>query len=80
MSTIFDTRELRQTIASPLVILFGAFWAGFQDWRAQRRLQAALSDLSDRELTDIGTTRCEIDYVASHRDADPRGARAVDRI
>ena len=79
MTTIFDTRELRQTAASPtLVILFRAFWASFQDWRAHRRVQATLSDLSDRELIDIGTTRGEIDYVASHRDTDPRGARAVD--
>jgi hypothetical protein len=32
-----------------------------------------LSGLSDWELLDIGTTRGEIDYVASHRDIDPRG-------
>src|SRR5258708_37159493 len=31
--------------------------------------------LSDRELMDIGTTRGEIDYVASNRGIDPRGIR-----
>jgi hypothetical protein len=39
--------------------------------------QAALFGLSDRELIDIGTTRGEIDYVASHRDIDPRGVRSA---
>jgi len=33
-----------------------------------------LSELSDRELMDIGTTRGEIDYVASNRIIDPRGS------
>lgn len=79
MSTTFDTRGLRRTVASPtLVVLFRKFSAGFREWRAQRRVHCALSDLSDRELMDIGTTRGEIDYVASNRDTDPRGARAVD--
>jgi uncharacterized protein YjiS (DUF1127 family) len=80
MSTIFDTHGLRQTVPAPaLVILFRKFSAGFREWRARQRVQCTLSDLSDRELMDIGTTRGEIDYVASHRDFDPRGPRAVDR-
>ncbi|WP_449381935.1 DUF1127 domain-containing protein [Bradyrhizobium sp. UFLA05-112] len=37
-----------------------------------------MSDLSDRELVDIGITRGEIDYVASHRGIDPRGMRPGD--
>jgi uncharacterized protein YjiS (DUF1127 family) len=36
-----------------------------------------LCDLSDRELMDIGTTRGEIDYVASNRLVDPRGIRSA---
>jgi hypothetical protein len=28
---------------------------------------------------DIGTTRGEIDYVASNRDIDPRGIRSAER-
>jgi uncharacterized protein YjiS (DUF1127 family) len=41
-------------------------------------LQITLWNLSDRELMDIGTTRGEIDYVASNRDADPRGIRSFE--
>jgi hypothetical protein len=41
------------------------------------KLRATLCDLSDRELMDIGTTRGEIDYVASNRDIDPRGIRSA---
>lgn len=74
MSTIRATTELRPVTArrqvySPLE----AYWSAFQEWRKRRRLLANLSDLSDRELTDIGIMRSEIDYLASHRGCDPRG-------
>ena len=45
--------------------------------RKRQSLQAALCALSDRELMDIGTTRAEIDYVASNRGIDPRGTRSA---
>ena len=45
-----------------------------QEWRQRQRLRDRLSELSDRELMDIGTTRGEIDYVASNRITDPRGS------
>ena len=51
------------------------FWDAFQERRERQKLSVTLSDLSDRELTDIGTTRSEIDYVASHRGIDARGIR-----
>jgi len=51
------------------------YWDAFQDRHERQKLRAAMSDLSNRELTDIGTTRGEIDYVASQRDIDPRGMR-----
>ena len=35
--------------------------------------ELTLCDLSDRELMDIGTTRGEIDYIASNQGIDPRG-------
>ena len=74
MSTIRETTELgpvsaRRQVYSPLEI----YWSAFQEWRKRRRLLANLCDLSDRELMDIGITRGEIDYLASHRDCDPRG-------
>lgn len=79
MSTIFIGVHLREA-ASPsgrAANLFRRYWAAFQDRRTRRSLQTSLWDLSDRELIDIGTTRGEIDYVASHRDIDPRGVQSV---
>jgi uncharacterized protein YjiS (DUF1127 family) len=78
MSTIRGTTELRPVTArrqvySPLE----TYWNAFQEWRKRRRLLANLCDLSDRELMDIGTTRGEIDYVASNRLVDPRGIRSA---
>jgi uncharacterized protein YjiS (DUF1127 family) len=46
--------------------------------RRRRKLGATLCGLSERELMDIGTTRGEIDYVASNRDSDPRGIRSAE--
>jgi uncharacterized protein YjiS (DUF1127 family) len=79
MSTIHGTTELgpataRRQVYSPLE----AYWNAFQEWRKRQRLLANLSDLSDRELMDIGITRSEIDYVASHRESHPRGIRYVE--
>ncbi len=51
---------------------------GAQERRKHQRLRATLYDLSDRELMDIGTTRGEIDYVASNRGIDPRGIRSAE--
>jgi len=42
----------------------------FQERRERQKLRATLSNLSDRELMDIGTTRGEIDYVASGMRSD----------
>jgi len=61
------------TSASTLSGFIWKHWVGFRERRVRQRLRATLLDLSDRELTDAGTTRGEIDYVASHRDVDPRG-------
>jgi uncharacterized protein YjiS (DUF1127 family) len=74
MSTIHGTSEFRPATArrlqySPLE----AYWNAFREWRKRKRLRATLDDLSDRELTDIGIGRGEIDYVArSALSTDPR--------
>jgi uncharacterized protein YjiS (DUF1127 family) len=75
MGTTYAATGLRQTAASTRRIssLFRKYWDAFQERRKSRRLRAALFNLSDRELTDIGTTRGEIDYVASNQMIDPRG-------
>ncbi len=51
-------------------------WDAFRERRERQKLRAILSNLSDTELMDIGTTRGEIDYVASHPGIDPRGIRS----
>ena len=66
----------RQVYYSPLE----KYWDAFLEWRKRRRLRATLCDLSDRELMDIGTTRGEIDYVASNRGIDPRGIRSAEWV
>ena len=77
MSTTYGAAGLGQTAASTRhgSNLFTRYWDAFQERRKRQRLRATLCDLSDRELMDIGTTRGEIDYVASSRSRDPRGVR-----
>jgi uncharacterized protein YjiS (DUF1127 family) len=79
MSTTYGETGLGQTGASTrrLSSFFKKYWDAFQERRKRQRLLANLCDLSDRELMDIGTTRGEIDYVASHRGGDPRGIRSA---
>jgi uncharacterized protein YjiS (DUF1127 family) len=79
MSTTYDATGVRQTAASTRRVssFFKRYWGAFQEQRERKRLRATLCDLSDRELMDIGTTRGEIDYVASNRLVDPRGIRSA---
>jgi uncharacterized protein YjiS (DUF1127 family) len=74
MSTTYGVSELGQTAASTRRVsgFFERYWGAFQERRSRQRLLATLDELSDRELMDIGTTRGEIDYVASNRSIDPR--------
>jgi uncharacterized protein YjiS (DUF1127 family) len=77
MSSIHGTAGLRPATAKRQVYSpLEAYWNAFQEWRKRERLRATLCELSDRELMDIGTTRGEIDYVASNRSIDPRGVRS----
>ena len=68
MSTIHGATELRQATAKrqvyrPLEI----YWDAFQQWRKRERLRTRLWQLTEREVTDIGITRGDIDYIASKR-------------
>ncbi|UQR62271.1 DUF1127 domain-containing protein [Bradyrhizobium sp. C-145] len=78
MSTTYSTTWLERTSASTRYAsgLIWKYWDAFQERRERQKLRAALCDLSDRELMDIGTSRGEIDYVASNRGIDPRGIRS----
>ena len=75
MSTTYGATGLGQTAALTRRVssFFKTYWGAFQERRKRQRLRANLCDLSDRELMDIGFTRSEIDYIASHRGCDPRG-------
>jgi uncharacterized protein YjiS (DUF1127 family) len=79
MSTTYGATRLGQAAAKRPVYYspLEKYWDAFLDWRKRQRLRATLCDLSDRELIDIGTTRGEIDYVASNRSIDPRGVRSA---
>ena len=46
------------------------YWSAFRERRERQRLRVALHYLSDRELTDIGIRRDEIDSIAPHRAID----------
>ena len=75
MSTIHGTTEFgpataRRQYYSPLE----AYWDAFREWRKFERLRTQLCRLTDDELMDIGITRGEIDYVATNRANDLRGA------
>jgi uncharacterized protein YjiS (DUF1127 family) len=77
MSTTHGTWLERTSVSTRHVSsLIWTYWDAFQERRERQRLRATLSNLSDAELMDIGTTRAEIDYVASHRAIDPRGIRS----
>ena len=79
MSTAYDATGSGQTAALTRRVssFFNRYWGAFEERRKRERLRATLCDLSDRELMDIGTTRGEIDYVASNRGIDPRGIRSA---
>ena len=82
MSTTHGTTWLERTSVSTRHVssFIWRYWDAFQEHRERQKLRAAMSDLSDRELMDIGTTRGEIDFVASHRGIDPRGIRSGERL
>ena len=77
MSTTHCTNWERTSASTRNVFSFiWKCWDALQERRARQKLRATLSDLSDRELRDIGLTHGEIDYAASHRGIDPRGIRS----
>ena len=78
MSTIHEITEPRPVTAKRQVYSpLETYWNAFQEWRKREKLRTQLSRLTDSELADIGTTRGEIDYIASHRDTDPRSIRSA---
>jgi uncharacterized protein YjiS (DUF1127 family) len=74
MSTAHGTTWLERTPRHVSSFIW-KYWDAFQERRERQKLRATLSDLSDRELVDIGTARGEIDYIVSRR-GDLRGMRS----
>ena len=76
MSTTYGATGLGQTAASTRRVsnFFKRYWDAFQARRKERRKRqrerAELYRLNDWELTDIGMTRGEIEYVVSNRSFD----------
>ena len=52
-------------------------WNALQERRKRAKVRAALYALNGRDLQDIGIAYGEIEYVASNRSVDPRGAAAT---
>jgi uncharacterized protein YjiS (DUF1127 family) len=82
MSTTYGATGLGKPAASTRRVssFFWRYWRAFQERRKRQSLRVTLCDLSDRELMDIGTSRGEIDYVASNRGIDPRGIRSAEWV
>jgi uncharacterized protein YjiS (DUF1127 family) len=80
MSTTYGATGLGQTAASTRRVssFFKRYWDAYQERRERERLRAVLYGLNDWELQDIGIARGEIEYVASNRGIDPRGARSAE--
>jgi uncharacterized protein YjiS (DUF1127 family) len=78
MSTTHGTTWLERTSVSTRYVssFIWKYWDAFRERRERQKLCATLSNLNDTELMDIGTTRGEIDYVASHRGIDLRGIQS----
>ena len=78
MSLTHGTTWLERTSVSTRHVssFIWIYWDALRERRERQKLRATLSNLSDAELMDIGTTRGEIDCIASHRGIDPRGIRS----
>jgi len=81
MSTIYGATGLGQTatLAGRVSRFLKTCRDAFEERWQRQLLRDRLSDLSDRELLDIGTTRGEIDYVAYKQAIDPRGTLSDER-
>ena len=72
MSMTLGTTWLERTFVSTRHVssLIWKYWDAFQERRERQKLRATMSDLSDRELMDIGLTRSEIDFLTPERAID----------
>jgi uncharacterized protein YjiS (DUF1127 family) len=77
MSTIHGNTDLGPATASRKAYSpIETCWSAFQEWRKRERVRTELCRLTDSELTDIGVTRGEIDYLTSNLSVEPIGFRS----
>ncbi|MGJ4997158.1 DUF1127 domain-containing protein [Bradyrhizobium sp. HKCCYLS3077] len=50
-----------------IIRLIGWCWRAMQEWQRRESVRASLYELSERELTDIGLTRAEIEHISALR-------------
>lgn len=50
-----------------IVSLLQGYWRAFRKWRQRERFRVSLHSLSERELTDIGLTASDIDYIVADK-------------
>ena len=81
MSTTYGATGLGQTAASTRRVssFFKRYWGAFQERRKRQRLRAALCDLSDRELMDIGTDARRDRLRRPRTEVSTRGASDPER-
>ena len=60
----------RATATRTMLTILKRYWRGSQERRQRQRMRIALYRLSERELTDIGLTRADIEYITAHRSLD----------
>jgi uncharacterized protein YjiS (DUF1127 family) len=64
MSMMFSataaTQGIRQSRIGGLLATLQRWWGAYINWRLEQAAIARLCSMSDRELRDIGVTRCEI--------------------
>ena len=79
MSTTYGAPGLGQAAGSTRRVssFLRGYWDAFQERRKRAKVRAALYGLKDHDLKDIGISHGEIEYVASHREIDPRGIRSA---
>jgi uncharacterized protein YjiS (DUF1127 family) len=59
-SAIAATQGTRQSRIGGLLATLQRWWVAYINWRLEQAAIARLCSMSDRELRDIGVTRCEI--------------------
>jgi uncharacterized protein YjiS (DUF1127 family) len=64
MTAIHDITDFPETNASTRTsTTLTKMWKAFEASRKRRRLRSELHSLSDQELSDMGTTRGEIEHI-----------------